>query len=631
MIRVQEIIHSLEEGKWAKRIRGLVLLLLIGSLGLVYYLNLTRNFTAPEAMDAAQLARNIAEGRGYTTQFIRPLSLDILRQQGVVSDVELRSEFPDITNPPVYPMLLAGLMKVLPFKFEIDLQKANEFNRYQPEFLIWLLNQALFFVALIQVFRLGEKLFDQPVAWCAALVFLGTELYWKFSTSGLPTMLLLVLFLALVRTLVRLEEQGNDGVPRGGGWFAGMALWAGALAGLGGLTRYGFAWVILPVLVYLGWFMGRHRGRTVAMALLGFLLVMSPWLVRNAQLSGNLFGTAGLALYSQTDTFPGDTLERTLFYEPSDAPVNGQDEIKVKVADYVELLEIANKLKRNLRHLLVHELPQFSGSWFAVVCLVGLVVPFRNRSLHRLRFFLLMTLAVFALGQALGRTHLSAANGTLAELLARSLGQGAPVTAASGVNGENLLALLGPVSFLFGAGLFFSLLDRWKVDLPEMRLAASTGLVVAASLPMALSFLLPHPYPMANPPYHPPRVQYVSSLPRESGEDTIGAGDLLMSDIPWAVAWYGNRDCVWLTRKVEPDFYTLNDQFRPVSALYFTEATTDQRYVSRVFSPLESNWERFVLAMQVEGELPDGFPLKAVLNDFSPGQWLLFAAPKEQP
>ncbi len=630
MIRVQEIIHSLEEGKWAKRIRGLVLLLLIGSLGLVYYLNLTRSFTAPEAMDAAQLARNIAEGRGYTTQFIRPLSLDILRQQGAVSDVELSSKFPDITNPPVYPMLLAALMKVLPFEFEIDLQKADEFERYQPEFLIWLLNQALFFVALIQVFRLGEKLFDQPVAWCAALVFLGTELYWKFSTSGLPTMLLLVLFLALARTLVRLEERGNDGVPRGGGWFAGMALWAGALAGLGGLTRYGFAWVILPVLVYLGWFMGRHRGRTVAMTLIGFLLVMSPWLVRNAQLSGNLFGTAGLALYSQTDAFPGDTLERTLFYEPSDAPVNGQDEIKVKVADHVGLWEIANKLKRNLRHLLVHELPQFSGSWFAVVCLVGLVVPFRNRSLRRLRVFLLMTLAVFALGQALGRTHLSAANGTLAELLARSLGQGAPVTAASGVNGENLLALLGPVSFLFGAGLFFSLLDRWKVDLPEMRLAASTGLVVAASLPMALSFLLPHPYPMANPPYHPPRVQYVSSMPRESGEDTIGAGDLLMSDIPWAVAWYGNQDCVWLTRNVEPDFYTLNDQFRPVSALYFTEATTDQRYLSRVFSPIKSNWERFVLFMQLKEDLPDEFPLQGVLNDFSPGQWLLFADPVEQ-
>jgi len=631
MIRVQEIIHSLEEGKWAKRIRGLVLLLLIGSLGLVYYLNLTRNFTAPEAMDAAQLARNIADGRGYTTQFIRPLSLDILRQQGAVSDEELRSKFPDITNPPVYPMLLAWLMKVLPFEFEIDLQKANEFKRYQPEFLIWLLNQVLFFVALIQVFRLGEKLFDPSVAWCAALVFLGTELYWRFSTSGLSTMLLLVLFLALAKTLVRLEERGNDGAPQGGGWFAGMALWAGALAGLGGLTRYGFTWVILPVLVYLGWFMGRHRGRTVAMALIGFLLVMSPWLVRNAQLSGNLFGTAGLALYSQTDAFPGDTLERTLFYEPSDAPVNGQDEIKVRVADHVGLWDIANKLKRNLRHLLVHELPQFSGSWFAVVCFVGLVVPFRNRSLRRLRVFVLMTFAVFALGQALGRTHLSAANGTLDELLARSLGQGASVAAAASVNGENLLAILGPVSFLFGAGLFFFLLDRWEVDLPEMRLAASTGLVVAATLPMALSFLLPHPYPVADPPYHPARLQYLRSVPAEHGLVEIKQNDLLMSDIPWAVAWYGNQDCVWLTRTVKPDFYTLYEQFQPVSALYFTEATTDQRYISRVLNANELNWERFMLDMQMKGDVPDGFPLQAVSDIFAPGQWLFFAVPEENP
>jgi len=631
MIRVQEIIHSLEDGNWAKRIRGLVLLLLIGSLGLVYHLNLTRNFTAPEAMDAAQLARNIAEGRGYTTQFIRPLSLDILRQQGAVSDVDLRSKFPDITNPPVYPMLLAGLMKVLPFKFEIDLQKANEFKRYQPESIIWLLNQALFFVALIQVFRLGEKLFDQPVAWCAALLFLGTELYWKFSTSGLPTMLLLVLFMALAKTLVRLDERGNDGVPRGGGWFAGMALWAGALAGLGGLTRYGFAWVILPVLVYLGWFMGRHRGRTVGMALLGFLLVMSPWLVRNAQLSGNLFGTAGLALYSQTNAFPGDTLERTLFYDRSDAPVNDEDEIKVRVVDHVGLWDIENKLKRNLRHLLAHELPQFSGSWFAVVCLVGLVVPFRNRSLRRLRVFLLMTLAVFALGQALGRTHLSAANSTLAELLARSLGQDAPVTAVLGVNGENLLALLGPVSFLFGAGLFFSLLDRWKVDLPEMRLAASTGLVISASLPMALSFLLPHPYPVADPPYHPARLQSLRFVPAEYGLAEIKEDDLLMSDIPWAVAWYGNQHCVWLTQTVKPDFYTIYEQFQPVNALYFTEVTTDQRYTSSVLNANELNWERFMLDMQMKGDVPDGFPIKAVSDIFAPDQWLFFAAPEEQP
>ena len=104
-----------------------------------------------------------------------------------------------------------------------------------------------------------------------------------------------------------------------------------------------------------------------------------------------------------------------------------------------------------------------------------------------------------------------------------------------------------------------------------------------------------------------------------------------MSDIPWAVAWYGDRDCVWLTRNVQPDFYALNAQFRHVSAMYITEATTDRQYAASVLNANELNWERFMLAMQIEGDLPDGFPLEAVLSDFSPGQWLLFAIPKSQP
>jgi hypothetical protein len=149
-------------------------------------------------------------------------------------------------------------------------------------------------------------------------------------------------------------------------------------------------------------------------------------------------------------------------------------------------------------------------------------------------------------------------------------------------------------------------------------------------LPLLLSFFLPHPYPLADAPYHPARIQYLSSLPRENDKNIIGNEDLLMSDIPWAVAWYGNRDCAWLTRNVEPDFYALNDQFRPVEALYLTQVTTDQRYVSRVFSPNESNWERFVLAIQIEGYVPEGFPLKDAFDDYSPEQWLLFNAPEDQ-
>mgnify|MGYP001194771689 CR=1 FL=1 len=631
MFRFQEYINSIEEGKGAKLIRIAVLLLMLVGASLVYNINFTRNFTAPEAMDSAQLARNIAQGNGFKTQFIRPVAIDMLRQTGNLTNEELKESFPDITHPPLYPLLLAGWMKLMPFKFEIDLNN-SESKRYQPEILIYLFNQILFFLALLQVFRLGEKLFDNLVAWCSSLVFMGSELYWQFSSSGLSTMLLLVLFLALMKALVRFEEEASLPLTKGievkfSGRLFYITCWIGALVGLGCMTRYGFGLLVIPMVVFIAWFAVRFRWRSILFALLSFIIVISPWLGRNIYLSGNLFGTSGLALYAQTYEFPEDTIERTLFFEPnelSEARSSGVTVLKQGVADRVGFWSIADKLSRNMRHLLLTDLPRFSGGWFAVICLIGLAVPFRNKRLHRLRIFLLLSLVILAIGQALGRTHLSNAETTLTELIRRPLGQFGLAELAPNLSGDNLIVIIGPVSFLFGVGLFFSLLDQWKVNLPEMRLASGGLIVLASSLPLLLSFVLPKPYPLADPPYHPARIQYLKSIPKEHGLEELKPENLFMSDLPWAVAWYGNQDSVWLTRSVQPDFYLINDGFRPIRALYFTEMTTDQRYVSRVFAPNISNWERFVLAIQLNKYLPDGFPLLGVEDAFSPRQWLLF-------
>ena len=50
------------------------------ALVVLYNLRAYRNFSTPEAMDSAQLARNIADGKGYTTLFIRPLSLYLVQE-----------------------------------------------------------------------------------------------------------------------------------------------------------------------------------------------------------------------------------------------------------------------------------------------------------------------------------------------------------------------------------------------------------------------------------------------------------------------------------------------------------------------------------------------------------------------
>ena len=39
-----------------------------------------KNLATIEGLDAAQVARNLSEGWGYTTDFIRPLSLHLLQQ-----------------------------------------------------------------------------------------------------------------------------------------------------------------------------------------------------------------------------------------------------------------------------------------------------------------------------------------------------------------------------------------------------------------------------------------------------------------------------------------------------------------------------------------------------------------------
>jgi hypothetical protein len=42
------------------------------------------------------------------------------------------------------------------------------------------------------------------------------------------------------------------------------------------------------------------------------------------------------------------------------------------------------------------------------------------------------------------------------------------------------------------------------------------------------------------------------------------------------VAWYGQSQCVWLTRNVAGDFFAINDYLKPINALYITPQTVDR-------------------------------------------------------
>jgi hypothetical protein len=585
----------------------LVVVLLAGG----YHWRAYKNLATQEAMDAAQVARNLAQGKGYTTQFIRPLSIYLVKKHnlekrgvpavGEVADLAgIRGMHPDLANPPVYPAVLACLMKVLPFKYEVDLTQPfwsvpsiampgkRVFCRYEPDFLIALFNLLLFLVVVALVFLLARRLFDRGVAWLSASLLLGTELLWRFSVSGLSTMLLMVIFLGLAWCMVLLEQQTR--APTKWGTFRALvlAVLAGAAVGLGGLTRYSFGWLILPVLACLLSFGGKRRILLALLALVAFTAVMAPWIARNVSLSGQPFGTATYTVLENTILFPEYRLQRSL--EPD--------------LNHLYLGAFWLKLNSNLRQIVTSELPRLGGTWLTAFFLVGLLVGFRNPAVARLRYFVVGCGLVLILAEALGRTQVSE---EVPEL-----------------NSENLLVLLAPLVVVYGVSLFYLLLDQMALPLLQVRYIVIGLFSVIACLPMVFIFLPPNTSPVAYPPYYPPAIRTVAGWLKED--------ELAMSDIPWAVAWYGQRQCVWLTLKCTPDakdpnvqenFFAINDYLKPIHALYLTPQTMDARFVTQWIKAGEQSWGSFILDSLVKKKVPDYFPLNKSQAGWLPEQLAL--------
>ncbi len=101
-----------------------------------------------------------------------------------------------------------------------------------------------------------------------------------------------------------------------------------------------------------------------------------------------------------------------------------------------------------------------------------------------------------------------------------------------------------------------------------------------------------------------------------------------MTDTPWAVAWYGHRQSVWLTLKhragakdkQKEDFYALNDQDRPISALYLTSKSLKTMEMRSVVQWVQEeadedeDWTLFTkLATGLAGQLKDA-PNKEYFN-----------------
>ncbi|MBI5686566.1 MAG: glycosyltransferase family 39 protein [Verrucomicrobia bacterium] len=585
-----------------------------------YGLRQFRGLDQPQAMEQAQIGRNLARGEGFSTRLIRPLDLWQLKQPPRKQEL-LQQRHPDMMNPPAYPALVAALFTLAQKGDLLASGKAPAAKSWAARvaailgwrgwWLVWLGGAGLFLAAMIwewkrvwlrpggvrwhvggvvaclfvagllaaprcsfQVaaretytwfgpdvllvlglgvpltllngwlsYSIARRLFDRRVGALAAGLFVLSDAVCQFAISGLSVSLAMAWIGAACLALLSAAQRADRGDQRGVLW---RALAAAALVGGAFLTQYPAGLLLLPAVALAWWIAGRQRGLSLAVGMaLVFAAVTAPWLVRNYSVSGSFLGLAPYQVVEQTPWFPGHKLERML--EREGVP------LLVK--------PLLRKVAANAQAFW-SDSPWLAGSGFVLLGFAGaLLYRFRRPEVEWMKGFAVGAAALlFGAECLLGRE---------------------PRPDSSTVQAGNLVALLLPLFAVFAAAMFTNWLDNLRIEASELRGAALAGVCLLAALPMLTRLALPAARPMAYPPCHPPALGEIAAH--------IGPQELMISDQPWAVAWYGDRRCVWAPYKLS-ELYKINDLHQHIAALLLTPVTLNNRFLTEILTDEWKPW-----------------------------------------
>ena len=170
------------------------LVLFILTLGNLFVL--FRGLNSPQAMDQAQISREIARGNGFTTKMIRPVAY-YQAQKAQNTSISLVG-FQDTYHSPLNPLINAAVLKLIGAD-DPDAWQMGENEMVFPLDRVIATVSTLFFLMAIGVnYLLISRIFDAKIAGVCAILMLFCETFWNYSLSGLPQMLMLLLFILLL-------------------------------------------------------------------------------------------------------------------------------------------------------------------------------------------------------------------------------------------------------------------------------------------------------------------------------------------------------------------------------------------------------------------------------------------------
>lgn len=534
---IQRAIHTLEAGGLAVWIRRGLAVLVVTALAIFYMIHEFRGLATSQAMDQAQIGRNIASGQGWRTDFVRPRAVGQLQQNG--RNVAQRIWY-DTYNAPLPPLVDAVVLR--PFK---------AFWKMTPRDIVYTGDKAIafasicfFLASLVILYFTAKRLFDERLALLGTALVLLCDLIWQYSLSGLPQMLMLFLFNATLYVVVRaVQAQYNGGAV--GIWLGLMGLGFGLLALSHALT----IWMFLGALVFSLFFF-RPRGWAAVIILGVFLLVYTPWLVRNYIVCGN---PAGVAIYSVLDGInhtEGAHMRRV----DLDLTDVGPGHFRSKITG-----NLIGQMGRIFEHL--------GWSVVALMFFAGLLHLFRRRETAVLRW---MVLAMWS-GAVLGMSIYG-------------------LREEQGVAANQLHLLFIPIMTCYGLAYLLVQWNRLEIDIRLARIGFITLLFVLCAIPMIFTVAIPTSKGGVRwPPYVPP---YISVL-----NDWMRPEEIIASDMPWAISWYADRRSLYLpeTVKAFTEFHDYGIFGAPVNGLYLTPISGSQNTLADILKGEYRDWAAVIL------------------------------------
>ena len=536
---------------------------LIISLPLLYLLVQFHGFSTVTAIDQAQISRNLASGKGFSTHFIRPLA--IWQLQSAKKPVPKDDLMPDFYQAPLNPLVNALPLALVRSQWTI---LPTDFV-YSPEKVIASVSILFFLLSVAVWYFVGTLLFDNFISLLGCAVILLSDMMWQFSISGLPQMLMLFLFSGIIwLTLFAMIKAEKPLVI-----LASLA-GAGLLFGLMVLSHGLALWMFLGWLLFAFVYFYFHRSVALPLfALATFLIVVLPWMSRNYSTCGNPFGLSIYDAASSGGTSPEAGYLRSFTGPPNVSLMFRPSTIRNGVENQAK--EIFSFLGMNLA---------------AAVFFLALMHPFRSKTTSLFRWLILLMWMGAIFGMA-------------------AFGVSGPISS------NQMHVLFLPVFIFYGLAFLLVLWGRLEFDAPLLRMIFLGLVVIVCSLPLIFTLLAGRQMLVQWPPYVPPYIGLLSKWFDEK--------EIIASDMPWAVGWYADRKSLLLPETVKDlsqasDFRTLGV---PISGLYLTPITGNSPLFSSIYKGAYKGWAPLI----TRPPNATGFALPAYTPLPIEGECILFA------